>query len=1289
MKLSARELQSKANEIKSSFKMNYQVLYLGQGTTLEDLSPEVCELPWACILTSLRETDMIYQYFSNEKRPMVEHTEEVLRESPFQVEQLNILRIYGINDETEEIIDSFEMAFGPMENTSFLRNVATQLDGIVKMHVIGYQPKCDGEVPMKTFMNFLKRPSGSKYIEFYGVQETDTDVHKMAQFMHCEMYEQSLAEILVNSTLKNNLPIGNLQNKEYVSTFYSNEEMYTIPVAELNTTYDDFCFLVTEECMQVIQPYGKASYTDFFLNFLEKSATDGPQWIGYQRRSCFYVERDYAKLLEKVIRRKLISNHKLPQKRDEGDVPIILTGASGSSKSVVLGALAYKFYQEHQYPVLFLKDSENGDVLNQDDMNKIQDLVELLNNKTENKVLIFWDCSSYKHMSQFQELTHRLTRKGRRFVLVGSAYEYHTLEPAVLYGNKEKKREVSIYRFDEKEDEFVPVSIRKAAENEEHYLFVDVNGYYIKADRRMSETEQNHLKKIFREYSGISGKAITDVFEQIQNNYDNDIFMCFYYLTTLLRPKLVGGLDHEHVMVGKYVQNRLNKICSNINDSSLLVHNCRDDIEEVLATLEEIDNEEEFDYDLYEELSEQKAYSEELDPVQQKGLDRFNTCIALFSQFKMSVPYHVAIKMMELEKLDDDVVYSTESKKKELFLVLTESIPWIRYGKAGEEDDFTFRFRNPLEAELYLEGDSSGQAVENVKDQLNIIVQLMEFYGKDYWENDYEDMRFKKSLIALLKLIGPNTTFPEFKKNGKRYQAHWEMLSSLEVILDELKKLRSHWKVPDHDGGFAIAEISFSREFYRQSWNYETRGKESAEQDAWDIAQAKDIYSKEKYENRLKNMKDSLELAMKKVDEMKALYGQSEKALAVYGGPGQIQRTRNNLVNEMVLGNIQANNLAKKYFRYCKEIIKTEPDNIWGHGVFTQPYTNIFRQMEVVINSDPGNGHYYNTLFKRFQQEYDNSEVDQERKLKYLAEISNIADMAESNELINKGEPGDDVDTRIAWIREKEGKFEVSIEEVENGKDTPFYRMFQHMLEEQNPAGLLFVCRKELKKEDTSLLQIQEDLSEEERNQCVKVMNFLQRPEYETCVLENTASLVMLIRTMWMAYSGKPMTGKKECQYIAMKMSQWKQLQSLCKRYVDMAGERAMPSIVLVYALSTLQVTKSYQQCWEIMGKIRENNFYKYKEDRMKTPYIYCNEEGKPYPYTGRVLKVKNPNGIVKVDGVRFTGAERGILLYLGWNNTDIKEGRIFNKYTPLELGLHYTGFKMYTKESRMIKVGK
>ena len=66
-----------------------------------------------------------------------------------------------------------------------------------------------------------------------------------------------------------------------------------------------------------------------------------------------------------------------------------------------------------------------------------------------------------------------------------------------------------------------------------------------------------------------------------------------------------------------------------------------------------------------------------------------------------------------------------------------------------------------------------------------------------------------------------------------------------------------------------------------------------------------------------------------------------------------------------------------------------------------------------------------------------------------------------------------------------------------------------------------------------------------------------------------------------------------------------------------------------------------------------------------------------------------NPNAIVKVKDICFPGSERGIRMFVGWNNTKIKTGTVFDKYTNLELGIHYTGFKMYTKESRMAKVGK
>lgn len=1286
MKLLTKQLQVKANEIISSFKTNYQVLYLGQGITPEDLSREVCELPWACILTSLRDVDIITQYFSQENRRIIEHTEDTLSENPFQMDKLNVLRIYGIDDEKDDESDSFVEEFGMTENTSFLRNVAAQLDGIVKMHVIGYKAQNECEVPPRTFANFLRHTSGYKYIEFYGDKESDEKLHALARHMNCEVYEQTLAEILTYTTLRSNKVIEKLESDEYINTFYSNEEMYSIPTSELKLAYDDFCFLVTEESMQVIQPNGKASYTDFFLDFLEKSATEGPQWVGYQRRSQFYVERDYAQLLETVIRLKLMGNNRLPQRKEEGDLPIILSGASGSSKSVVFGALAYKFYQEHQYPVLFLRDRGNGDALNQDEISKVQRLVELLNNKTDNKVLILWDCSSHKYINQFYEMTRKLSSKGRRFVLVGSAYEYQTLDFSALSMDSERQKSVSVFKLIGKEDDrrFIPVRLDycNPFETEGHFMFLDDSGYYIKADRDVSECELKCLKRVFREYSGISSKSLEKIFEWVRVQCNNDIFMYFYYLTTLLRPKLVGGLDNEHVMVGRYVQNRLNKIFSNMEGINLLMDTCHMDIDSLIEDSDD-DN---FDYEVYEKSEEEKALSVELDPKQEKNLDRFNTCIALFSQFKLSVPYSVAIRMFDLKE-QNDVVYSTYDRKKELFLVLTQSIPWIWYGKNGEEADFSFRFRNPLEAELYLAGDSVGQSVEKLKDQLEIIVKLMEMYGKDYQNNGYENLDFKKSLLSLLKLIGPNTSFSEFKKGGKRYQAHLEMMASLEIIIDKLKELRKEWKIPDYDGGFAITEISFSREFYRQSWDKEVIGKESVERDAWENPLAQHIYSKEKYEVRLKNMKGSLEFALKKVEEIKALYSQNERALAAYGGKGQIRRTRNNLINEMVLGNIQAYNLLEKYIKYCNDIIKEKPDKMWVNGVFTQSYESIFKQMQMVISSDPGNGYYYNTLFKCFQQEYDNPQITLEKKLKYLAEISNIADMAESNTLINKGETGDDVDMRIAWIREKEGTVEVSMDEVYKNADTPFNRMLQVMLEKQNPAGLLFVCRNELKNENISILQQQEDLSKEEKEKSKKVLEFLLKSDYKACVFSNVATLLMLIRVMWMVYTGKTVACKKECQCITMKNEHWRQLQKVCNKYMDMAGDSAMPSVVLIYALATLQVTKDYKQCWEIIGRIRENNFL--KEDRMRTPYIYCDELGEPYRYTGRVLDVDNPNAIVKVKDICFPGSERGIRMFVGWNNTKIKTGTVFDKYTNLELGIHYTGFKMYTKESRMAKVGK
>ena len=94
----------------------------------------------------------------------------------------------------------------------------------------------------------------------------------------------------------------------------------------------------------------------WFSNFLESSASLGPQWYGYLPQSTFYVKRSYEDALVQLVR-KMLDGRSITGSSSVNR-PIILAGDPGSSKSITLGALAYRIFNEKIHPVIYIsKDS--------------------------------------------------------------------------------------------------------------------------------------------------------------------------------------------------------------------------------------------------------------------------------------------------------------------------------------------------------------------------------------------------------------------------------------------------------------------------------------------------------------------------------------------------------------------------------------------------------------------------------------------------------------------------------------------------------------------------------------------------------------------------------------------------------------------------------------------------------------------------------------------------------------------------------------------------------------------
>ena len=78
--------------------------------------------------------------------------------------------------------------------------------------------------------------------------------------------------------------------------------------------------------------------------------------------------------------------------------------------------------------------------------------------------------------------------------------------------------------------------------------------------------------------------------------------------------------------------------------------------------------------------------------------DELFILIAMFSKFKLEVPYRIVYQVLT-NFSDSKIVFSTENKK--IFDALTK-IPLFHYGDSERMNGFTFRFRNSLEALLFL-----------------------------------------------------------------------------------------------------------------------------------------------------------------------------------------------------------------------------------------------------------------------------------------------------------------------------------------------------------------------------------------------------------------------------------------------------------------------------------------------------------------------------------------------------------------------------------------------------------
>lgn len=267
-------------------------------------------------------------------------------------------------------------------------------------------------------------------------------------------------------------------------------------------------------------------------------------------------------------------------------------------------------------------------------------------------------------------------------------------------------------------------------------------------------------------------------------------------------------------------------------------------------------------------------------------------------------------------------------------------------------------------------------------------------------------------------------------------------------------------------------------------------------------------------------------------------------------------------------------------------------------------------------------------------------------------------------------------------------EIDVTIDSILEGKKSPFHDLYKKLLEQKNAAAICFVCQRELdiaglggasltKKE---IGEKAVTLSDSQLLVCKRIVDFMMKDEYYSeCVAKNAYALYLLLRVAWMLFNKRPLSATDEYQLTYLSKEEWRVINEICIDYRACADENIRPIVILIHALSELNLTRDYKRANMIVNQLKTTDFI--TTPRMRVPYLVCFEPGKPKEYSGTVISQKNYSGYIQYDQLpNRMGSEVGVRFYMknmGWVSMP-QNGKVLES---IHLGLGFTGFSAYQYE--------
>lgn len=1202
-------------QLKYWFNRDGMILYLGQNS-YKELTKEITDLPWNCIFTSLCSEDLADLFARVKGRlPINIIAADTPREKLMNRSELSVIRLNGVGIKE----DNFSIKQRAQRNhmLSWLSYLVG--NGFNHLIIIGYDASNVDEPQtseMYTVLNKLPKDS----VRFFGIPEEKLNEEELPQ----ALIEDKIA-------LSCEIPLGDILSKaemiqEQDEIIYEIKETDKIIYADGKPVYmpkewvdecGKFAYVLNEEDVNGTVIYGREQQAEAFYQFLKKSATEWPQWYGYNRKHDFHVKREYEDLLYSIVKTQLGDIH-IEGRHVDRDKSILLCGHPGSSKSITLGAIAHRIFLENKHPIVYIKNADLTFSQNSSTYKRLSSMLQKLEaaGSEEQKVLLIWDCSSYNPTYRAEELYNNLVNDGRKVVLLSTAYEqaeefYNTCKNSNLVLDGDHLRFV------------------RKTEGKESVLICE-NFYVIKARRELSEKEDIKLKLLCSEHTGYDKDRLNIWWKTLN---DTNIFTRLYSLLYCLHAPLESMLRLEYK--------------SALESGDLP--------EEIVL---------EYQTSMARALQESGIVSEADMPKVSLDYRKANTCIALFSRFKLEVTPWIALNMLN-KKMNGNY---------KMIRKIMAALPWLEFvpsKREGNEDNLVFTYRTPLEAEIFLHNNEITE-----EEQVNCLQDLLYMVGETYRSDGIICSDEIREVSKLIRIIGPNTPNLEYRPGGRLNSEHLRFIDLYPRIIETLKVLRTVYHLEDRE--LISNEVTLAREYY---------GNDSFCKDGLD--------SIEFTQHRLQALSEAFELAKYYAEKMeaKADFGR------VYGTQKQYYLSS---ADSLLVEEVFCDYGIRKLYGDIKDKGTIQLRDFPNLAEITLHFRDVFPRLAEAIRRNPSNGYFYNAMLRLFISE--NKMINARDKKVALTQIWQVVDELEGNptiELEKKREYNALVTEIIAIADEINKRENVSINNIDilisKGIQTDFIQHFNEKLQQNEPCMILYLAQQELRRNSISYRSI---LNSEQVKICETILEFLNRDSYKNIVEGDAACRYMKIQLQWLIWTrGNPVIPKEECQLLALTPLQWSQINHLCCEYNKDFPEESMSNRNITDFLQALSLAgiKQYKQADAILQEFASSRFH--SQVRMKTWYIICDvndETGASIPrkFTGEVVASPQIAGdlvgyisIHNVNIVSGTSGFRGNEVYFYTPNLGLSERPVAGTtFGDLELGMGFTKFSLHREAGRKRK---